>query len=86
MKLNIRALAIAVGTTMTAGFAICMFFVAVSPEATAAFFSYVLHIDVTGIARPIDWGSAFAGLVVMGVTTACVAAAVAWLYNRFSTK
>ena len=63
MRLSIRAFAIAVGGTMTAGFAICMLFVAVAPEATAAFFSYVLHVDVTGIARPIDWGSAFAGLV-----------------------
>lgn len=84
MKLDIRAFAIAVGGVTAAVFTICAFFVAVAPEATRAFFSYLFHIDLTGMASTISWGSFFAGLLGTGLGMAFLAGAVAALYNRFS--
>ena len=82
MKLNVRGFSIAVGTMVAAAFSICAFFVAVAPEATAAFLSYILHINLTGLARAITWPSYFAGVVVVGVWTGLWAAVAAELYNH----
>ena len=84
MKLNVRSFALAVGCITAAIFTICAFFVAVAPEATAAFFSYLFHINLTGLTRPISWGSFFAGLVGSGLGMALSAGAAAWLYNRLA--
>ncbi len=84
MRLDTRAFALAVGVATAAVFTICAFFVAVAPGSTAAFFSYLLHVDLTGLARPISWGSFFTGLLGTGFVSALFAAAVAWLYNRLS--
>ena len=75
MKLNVWAFGLAVA------FTICAFFVAVAPEATASFIGYLLHINLSGLTRPIRWGSYFAGVLVVGIWTALWAAAVAELYN-----
>lgn len=82
MKLDTRAFALAVGFSTALFFTICAFFVAVAPGSTAAFFSYLLHVDLTGLARPIGWGSFFAGLLGTGFVGALFAVAVAGLYNR----
>ena len=82
MKLDIRAFALAVGSVTAVVFTICAFFVAVAPEATRAFFSYLFHIDLTGMASTISWGSYLAGLLGTGFGSALFAAAVAGLYNR----
>jgi uncharacterized BrkB/YihY/UPF0761 family membrane protein len=82
MKLDMRAFALAVGGVTAVVYVICAFFVAVSPGATAAFFSYLFHADLTGIVRPISWGSFVLGLVGTTLGMALMAAGVAWLYNR----
>jgi 2TM family of unknown function (DUF5676) len=46
MKLNVRGFSIAVGAVIAAAFSVCAFFVAVAPEATAAFIGYLLHINL----------------------------------------
>lgn len=84
MKLGTRAFALAVGIATAVVFAICAFFVALSPGSTAAFFSYLLHVDLTGLARPIGGGSFFTGLLGIGLVSALFAAAVTELYNRLS--
>lgn len=84
MRLDTRAFALAVGAATSIVFTICAFFVAVAPGSTAAFFSYLLHVDLTGLARPISWGSFFAGLLGTGFVSALFAAAVAGPYNRLS--
>ena len=81
MKLNVRALALAVGIITAAAFTICSFFVAVAPEATAEFIGYLLHINLSGLTRPITWVSYFAGVLGVGIWTALWAAAVAQIYN-----
>ncbi len=82
MKLNSGALATAVGGVVGALYTICAFFVAVAPEATIAVFSYALHINLTGLGRPISWLSFCAGLFAVTITATLAAAAVAAIYNR----
>jgi hypothetical protein len=82
MKLDIWPFSLAVGLVTAVVFSICAFFVAVAPEATMASFSYLLHVDLTGLARSITWGSYLAGLVAVSLGAAISAALVAWLYNR----
>lgn len=82
MKINIWPFSLSVGVVTAAAFTICAFFVALAPEATAAFFSYLLHIDLTKLGRAVTWGSFFAGFVTVGVGSALWASIVAWLYNR----
>jgi hypothetical protein len=84
MKINIWPFSFSVGVVTALVFAICAFFVAVAPDATGAVFSYLLHIDLTGLVRPISWGGFVAGLVTVGVGTALCASVVAWLYNRMA--
>jgi len=81
MKLNIWAFGSAVGIVVAASFTICAFFVAVAPEATAAFIGYLLHIDLSGLTRPITWANYVAGVLAVGIWTALWAAAAAKLYN-----
>ncbi len=81
MKLNLWAFGLAVGIVIAAAFTICAFFVAVAPEATAAFIGYLLHINLSGLTRPITWASYFAGVLAVGIWTALWAAAAAKLYN-----
>ena len=81
MKLNVWAFGLAVGIVIAGVFTICAFFVAVAPEATAAFIGYLLHINLSGLTRPISWASCFAGVLGVGIWTALWAAAAAKLYN-----
>ncbi len=84
MKLDIRAVAIAMGGVSAAVFAVCAFFVAVAPETTMAVFSCLFHVDLTKLARPISWGSFVAGLLGTSLGMALLAGVTAWLYNRLA--
>ncbi len=79
MKLNVWAFGSAVGIVIAAAFTICAFFVAI--EATTEFIGYLLHINLSGLSRPISWPSYIAGVLGLGLWTALWAAAAAKLYN-----
>jgi len=81
MKLNVWAFGSAVGIVIAAAFTICAFFVAIAPEATTEFIGYLLHINLSGLSRPISWPSYIAGVLDLGLWTALWAAAAAKLYN-----
>ena len=81
MKFNVRAFALAVGSITAAAFSICAFFVALAPEATAEFIGYLLHINLTGLSRPISWGSYLAGVLGVGIWSGLWAGVVAAVYN-----
>lgn len=81
MKPNVWEFGGAVGIAVAAAFTICAFFVAVAPDATAAFIGYLFHIDLSGLTRSITWGSYFAGVLGVGIWTALWAAVAAKLYN-----
>ena len=82
MSLDPRAFGLAAGLTAAALFTLCALAVAVAPGATAAYFTYLLHLDLTGLVRPLTWGSYFAGLLCWSVGTGLVFAAAAGIYNR----
>jgi hypothetical protein len=83
MKLDIRAAALAAGGTAALIYALCTAFCALVPESTVVYLTTVfLHIDITGLYRQITWANFIAGLLGVGLGTAAVAGATAWLYNR----
>ena len=84
LTLDSGAFGVAAGTVTAALFTLCALAVAAAPEATAAAFSYMLHLDLTGIARPITWGGFAGGLICMSLGVAITFWAVAALYNRLS--
>ena len=82
MKLNIRAVFYASFLVSAISFVVSALFVAVAPEATSRFFSFVFHIDLTGLVRHITWGSFFGGILCFSFGVAVHFGAAAWLYNR----
>lgn len=81
MNLRVGAFGSAAGISVAAAFTICAFFVALAPQPKAAFIGYLLHIDISGITRPITWASYFAGVVGVGIWACLWAAVAAKLYN-----
>lgn len=81
MTLDTRAIALAGSVTGALVFGVCAALVAVAPGTIAAFFSYVLHIDRTGLARAVTWRSYSGGLVCITLGTAVVLGFVGWLHN-----
>jgi hypothetical protein len=81
MKLNVWGFGLAVGAVVAAAFTICAFFVATAPQATTEFIGYLLHINLTGLSRPISWPSYIAGVLSVGLWTGLWAVAAAKLYN-----
>jgi 2TM family of unknown function (DUF5676) len=69
VKLEVGAFGSAAGIGVAAAFTICALFVALAPQPTAAFIGYLLHIDISGITRPVTWASYFAGVVSVGSCT-----------------
>ena len=84
MRVDTRALAIASGAAAATGFAICALSVAIAPGATSAFLTYVLHLDLTSLARPLTWGSFAGGVLAIAVGLAIFAALVGSIYNRLA--
>lgn len=83
MSLDTRAFGLAAGAMAGVIFTLCALAVAVAPGATAAFFSYILHADLTGLARSMTWGSFVGGLLGWTIGVGIVFAAAGALYNRF---
>lgn len=84
MRLDSKALALAAGGAAAIWFAICALFVAIAPGATSTFFGYVLHLDLTAIARPLTWSSFAGGLVAVASGAAIFVAFVGSTYNRLA--
>lgn len=82
-KLSGRSLSIATAIITGLVYTICILFITLIPQAAMAFFSYILHADLTNIARTVTWGSFIGGLIFWSVGTALYAALLARLYNSF---
>ena len=85
-RLNVRSLFLATAITTGIAYLVCVLFLTVAPQATMAFFSYVLHANLTGIIRSVTWGSFIVGLIVWSVGIGLYAAFVARLYNKLSMR
>lgn len=79
-----RALATSAGIVAAATFAICGALVAFAPGAVSSFFGWILHIDLSTMARPISVASYAGGLVLFATSVWLVVAVVSALYNRFT--
>ena len=60
---------------------VCGFFAAMGRGATQAFFSYMLHVDLTTLVRPIGVISFAVGLVLFVALVGACAWLVARVYN-----
>lgn len=86
MRTDTKFLGLATAFVVAATFTLCSLIVAIAPGALSAFVSYALHIDITGIARPITFASYLVGIVVVGVGSGVLVAAVAGIYNGFAGR
>lgn len=86
MRIDTKFLGLATAFVVAATFTLCSLIVAIAPGALSAFVSYALHIDITGIARPITFASYLVGIVVVGVVSGVLVAAVAGIYNGFAGR
>jgi len=84
--LSVRSLFLATAIASGIAYLVCVLFLTVAPQATMAFFSYVLHANLSGIIRSVTWGSFIVGLLVWSVGTGLYAAFVARLYNKLSVR
>jgi hypothetical protein len=86
MKLNVRALSFASGIVAAASYIVCALAVAIAPGLTSRFFSFVFHIDLTGLSRAITWASFFGGMLLFSVGEAVLVGLTAWCYNRLAAE
>ena len=86
MRLDTRLLTFAIALAAAAAFTICSIIVAIAPGALSAFVSYALHIDITGIARPITFASFLVGVLFVAIVSGVFVAIVAGMYNGFATR
>lgn len=84
MRLDSRAFGLSAGIVAAVLFTLCAAAVTLLPGATSAFFSYIMHVDVTQLTMPITWGSFFGGLLVWAIGVGVVFGGAAVLYNRLA--
>lgn len=82
MRLDTRAFALAAGLTAAVLFTLCAVAVAIAPGPTTTFFGYLVHADLSAIARTLTFGSFVGGLVCWTLGTALTFGLAAAIYNR----
>ncbi len=86
MKLSARSLFLATAITTGIAYLLCILFVILAPQPTMAFFSSILHANLTGITLTVTWGNFITGLLFWSIVPGLYAALLARLYNRFSFR
>jgi hypothetical protein len=84
MRVKASALGVAAATITAIAFGICGLFFLVAPNVTAAFMSWVLHIDITGMTRPVSALNLLGGIVLFGAYVGVFVGLTAALYNRLT--
>ena len=85
MRIKSSALGLAAATITAIAFGICGLFFAVAPGVTSAFMSWVLHIDITAMTRPVSAGNLVGGIVLFASYVGLFVGVTAALYNRIAT-
>jgi hypothetical protein len=85
MRIKASALGLATGIVVAIAFGVCGVFFAVAPGPTSALMSWVLHIDITAMARPVSAMNLIAGIALFGTYVGVLVGIVAALYNRIAT-
>jgi len=84
MRIKSSALGLAAATITAIAFGICGLFFAVAPNVTSAFMSWVLHIDITAMTRPVSALNLLGGIVLFAGYVGLFVGLTAALYNRFT--
>lgn len=82
MRIKSLPLGLSAGIVIAIAFGICGIFFTVAPGPTSAFLSWVMHVDVTGLTRPVSLGNLLAGIVLFGAYVGILVGLIAALYNR----
>ncbi|WP_071882435.1 DUF5676 family membrane protein [Stanieria cyanosphaera] len=85
-RLRMRSLFIATAVMSAVAYTICVVFIVLAPQATIGFFGYILHADLSNIARSVSFGSFIVGLLAWSLGTGLYAALIARLYNQISSR
>jgi hypothetical protein len=85
MRIQAIALGLAAATITAVAFGLCGLFFAIAPGATSAFVSWVLHVDVSTMARPVSVANLLGGIVLFAAYVGLLVGITAALYNRLST-
>ena len=86
LRLNVRSLFFATAIASGIAYLVCVLFMTVAPQATMTLFSYVLHVNLSGITPNVTWGSFIVGLLFWSVGIGLYAAFVARLYNKLPVR
>ena len=84
MRIKSLALGLAAATITAIAFGVCGLFFTLAPNATSAFMSWVLHIDITAMSRPVSTPNLIGGIVLFGAYVGSLVGVTAALYNRFT--
>lgn len=84
MRVNSMALGTSAGLVAAGTFVICGVFVALVPGETSAFLGWVLHVDLSTMARPMSVVSFFGGLILFSAFVGVCIGFVSALYNRIT--
>lgn len=82
MRLDARYFGTAAGIVAAVLFTICALAVAVAPDQTTAVAGYLIHMDLSGMARPVTVGNFLSGLVTWTLGSGIVFGSAAAIYNR----
>lgn len=85
MRIKSLSLGLSAAVITAFGFGICGLFFAIAPGPTSAFISWVMHIDVTAMTRPVSAPNLLAGIVLFGAYVGLFVGATAALYNRLTS-
>ena len=86
MRLKAASLGLAAAVVTAIGFALCGLLFAIAPGPTATVVSWVLHIDITSMRRPISATQLVFGLVLVGAYFGLIVGLTAGLYNRLIAR
>ena len=81
MKLNIRAFTIAMTVAAAILYVVCSFFVGFLPDAAMSLAGYLLHINLSGIMRPISVSGFIVGLLAISIGWGLLSLIMASIYN-----
>lgn len=82
--LDARAFGLSAGLIAAALTTLCAIALAIAPNGTTTVASTLLHLDLTGMSRSLDWGVYFAALFGWGFGAGVIFWAAAALYNNFA--
>lgn len=83
-RLDERALALAAAGVTAVIFSLCALWIAVSPHGFMATIGYLLHINLSPLARTVTFASYVAGLICVSLFAAVSLGALGALYNRLA--